>query len=143
MEPPSRGCVHPPLQNLDRDFNLVIVVFAVSTMLPNPLQTLAQLHARPLQFPSWVDTTHLKYSLVIHPENSPLTNEECVDSLVYLRLLTHDVKSDRALQCRQKTVWITQSPTFARAPLSTTTTCPRPDAVSAAATNPSISTPHP
>ncbi|KAI9460993.1 ER-golgi trafficking TRAPP I complex 85 kDa subunit-domain-containing protein [Lactarius psammicola] len=54
----------------------VAIVFAVSTMLSNPLQTLAQLHARPLQFPSWVDTTHLRYSLIIHPENSPLTNEE-------------------------------------------------------------------
>ncbi|KAF8273905.1 ER-golgi trafficking TRAPP I complex 85 kDa subunit-domain-containing protein [Lactarius quietus] len=54
----------------------VAIIFAVSTMLPNPLQTLAQLHARPPQFPSWVDTTHLRYSLIIHPENSPLTNEE-------------------------------------------------------------------
>ncbi|KAH8982598.1 ER-golgi trafficking TRAPP I complex 85 kDa subunit-domain-containing protein [Lactarius akahatsu] len=54
----------------------VAIVYAVSTMLANPLQTLAQLHARPLQFPSWVDTTHLRYSLIIHPENSPLTNEE-------------------------------------------------------------------
>ncbi|KAH9064332.1 ER-golgi trafficking TRAPP I complex 85 kDa subunit-domain-containing protein [Lactarius vividus] len=54
----------------------VAIVYAVSTMLSNPLQTLAQLHARPLQFPSWVDTTHLRYSLIIHPENSPLTNEE-------------------------------------------------------------------
>ncbi|KAH9082196.1 hypothetical protein EDB83DRAFT_2336975 [Lactarius deliciosus] len=52
----------------------VAIVYAVSTMLSNPLQTLAQLHARPLQFPSW---------LIIHPENSPLTNEECVDFLQY------------------------------------------------------------
>ena len=76
-------------------------------MLPNPLQTLAQLHARLPQFPSWVDTTHLRYSLIIHPENSPLTNEECVDFLVYLRLLTPAVKSHRALQCRQKAVRVT------------------------------------
>jgi hypothetical protein len=34
------------------------VVLAVSTMLPNPLQTLAQLHARSVELPSWVDSTH-------------------------------------------------------------------------------------
>jgi hypothetical protein len=53
-------------------------VLAVSTMLPNPLQTLAQLHARPIELPSWVDNTHLRYSLIVHPENSPLSNEEYV-----------------------------------------------------------------
>jgi|SRR6266702_295605 len=110
MESPSRECVHPPLLIPDRmlrHFNPFAVVYAVSTMLSNPLQTLAQLHARPLQFPSWVDTTHLRYSLIIHPENSPLTNEECVDFLVCLRLLTPAVKSHCALQCRQKAVWVT------------------------------------
>ncbi|KAI0271395.1 ER-golgi trafficking TRAPP I complex 85 kDa subunit-domain-containing protein [Gloeopeniophorella convolvens] len=54
----------------------VAVVLAVSTMLPNPLQTLAQLHSRPIELPSWVDNTHLRYSLIIHPENSPLSDEE-------------------------------------------------------------------
>ncbi|KAI0307705.1 ER-golgi trafficking TRAPP I complex 85 kDa subunit-domain-containing protein [Multifurca ochricompacta] len=54
----------------------VAILLAVSTMLPNPLQTLAQLHARPLDFPSWVDSTHLRYSLIIHPESSPLSDEE-------------------------------------------------------------------
>ena len=49
-------------------------------MLPNPLQTLAQLHARPLELPSWVDNTHLQYSLIVHPETSPLSDEECVVS---------------------------------------------------------------
>jgi hypothetical protein len=53
-------------------------VLAVSTMLPNPLQTLAQLHARPIELPSWVDNTYLRYSLIVHPENSPLSNEEYV-----------------------------------------------------------------
>ena len=90
-----------------RGFKPFPVIFAVSTMLPNPLQTLAQLHARLLQLPSWVDTTHLRYSLIIHPENSPLTNEECVDFLVCLCLLTPTVKSHCALQCRQEAVRIT------------------------------------
>jgi hypothetical protein len=112
-------------------------------MLPNPLQTLAQLHARPLQFPSWVDTTHLRYSLIIHPENSPLTNEECVDLLVYLRLLTPAVKSYCTLQCRQKAVRFSKLPALAHASLPTTTTCPSPNAASAIATNTPICTPDP
>ncbi|KAI0068320.1 hypothetical protein BV25DRAFT_1793504 [Artomyces pyxidatus] len=54
----------------------VAVILAVSTMAPNPLQALAQLHARPPEFPSWVDGTQLRYSLIIHPKNSPLSDEE-------------------------------------------------------------------
>ena len=61
-----------------RVLNAFTVVYAVSTMLPNPLQTLAQLHARPLELPSWVDNTHLQYSLIVHPETSSLSDEECV-----------------------------------------------------------------
>ena len=61
-----------------RVLNSLTVVYAVSTMLPNPLQTLAQLHARPLELPSWVDNTHLRYSLIVHLETSPLSDEECV-----------------------------------------------------------------
>ncbi|KAH9039946.1 hypothetical protein EDB84DRAFT_1267709, partial [Lactarius hengduanensis] len=80
----------------------VAIVYAVSTMLSKPLQTLAQLRTRPLQFRSWVDTTHLRYSLIIHPENSPLTNKECV---VCLRLFMPFMKC--ALQCRQKAVCVT------------------------------------
>ncbi|KAH9982364.1 ER-golgi trafficking TRAPP I complex 85 kDa subunit-domain-containing protein [Lactifluus volemus] len=52
------------------------IMLAVSTMLPNPLSTLAQLHARPLELPSWVDNTHLRYSLIVHPKNSPLSDDE-------------------------------------------------------------------
>jgi hypothetical protein len=70
-----------------RVLNTFTVVYAVSTMLPNPLQTLAQLHARSLELPSWVDNTHLQYSLVVHPETSPLSDEECVVLLVHLHLL--------------------------------------------------------
>jgi hypothetical protein len=57
-------------------------------MLPNPLHTLAQLHARSVELPSWVDSTHLRYSLIVHPENSPLSDEECVVFRVHLHLLT-------------------------------------------------------
>lgn len=49
-------------------------------MAPNPLQALAQLHARPPEFPVWVDNTYLVYSLIIHPQNSSLSNEEYVQS---------------------------------------------------------------
>lgn len=75
------------MQVKSRSLNTFTVVYAVSTMLPNPLQTLAQLHARPLDLPSWVDNTHLEYSLIVHPETSPLSDEECVVLLVHLHLL--------------------------------------------------------
>ncbi len=61
-----------------RVLNTFTVVYAVSTTLPNPLQTLAQLHARPVELPPWVDNTHLRYSLIVHPETSTLSDEECV-----------------------------------------------------------------
>jgi hypothetical protein len=64
-----------------RVLNLFTVMLAVSTMLPNPLSTLAQLHARPLELPSWVDNTHLRYSLIVHPKNSPLSDDEFVGFL--------------------------------------------------------------
>ncbi|KAI0051657.1 hypothetical protein FA95DRAFT_1484733 [Auriscalpium vulgare] len=54
----------------------VAVIVAVSTMSPNPLQALAQLHARPPEFPSWVDGNQLRYTLIIHPKNSALSDEE-------------------------------------------------------------------
>ena len=86
--------------------NTLTVVYAVSTMLPNPLQTLAQLHARPLELPSWVDNTHLRYSLIVHPETSPLSDEECV-VFIDPSSSTHVVKGKRTLQCCQKAVWST------------------------------------
>ncbi|KIY45752.1 hypothetical protein FISHEDRAFT_66805 [Fistulina hepatica ATCC 64428] len=52
------------------------VILAVSTMAPNPLQAISALHTRPIDLPSWVDTTHLQYTLIIHPPNSPLSDEE-------------------------------------------------------------------
>ncbi|KAA1467917.1 hypothetical protein DENSPDRAFT_856966 [Dentipellis sp. KUC8613] len=54
----------------------VAIVLAVSTTAPNPLQSLAQLHSRPPEFPPWVDNTYLRYTLIIHPKNSPLSDEE-------------------------------------------------------------------
>jgi len=97
-------CAHPDSKSTV--LNAFTVVLAVSTMLPNPLQTLAQLHARPLEFPSWVDNTHFRYSLIIHPENSPLSDEECVVFQVYYPSI-HVAKSKRTLQCCQKAVWST------------------------------------
>lgn len=54
------------------------VILAVSTTAPNPLHTITALHARPIQFPSWVDSTLIRYTLIIHPQNSPFSDEECV-----------------------------------------------------------------
>ena len=79
MEPSSCRYVFP-LPILSRVLNFVTVILAVSTMLPNPLHTLAQLHSRHVELPSWVDNTHLRYSLIVHPETSPLSDEECVVS---------------------------------------------------------------
>ncbi|KAG6878643.1 hypothetical protein C0993_001166 [Termitomyces sp. T159_Od127] len=56
----------------------VALILAVSTTAPNPLQAVAALHSRALEFPPWVDTNILRYTLIIHPENSPLSNEEAV-----------------------------------------------------------------
>lgn len=54
------------------------VILAVSTTAPNPLQAITALHSRVLEFPSWVDTTHLLYTLIVHPRGSPLSDEEYV-----------------------------------------------------------------
>ncbi|KAF8913001.1 ER-golgi trafficking TRAPP I complex 85 kDa subunit-domain-containing protein [Gymnopilus junonius] len=52
------------------------VILAVSTTAPNPLQAITALHSRSNQFPPWVDTNFLRYTLIIHPKNSPLSDEE-------------------------------------------------------------------
>ncbi|KAH7928488.1 hypothetical protein BV22DRAFT_1082749 [Leucogyrophana mollusca] len=54
----------------------VSIILAVSTTAPNPLQAISTLHSRVLDFPSWVDPTHLLYTLIVHPQNSPLSDEE-------------------------------------------------------------------
>ena len=62
-------------------FNLLLVILAVSTRTPNPLQAITALHSRVLQFPSWVDTNFLRYTLIIHPQDSVLSDEEYVHAL--------------------------------------------------------------
>ncbi|KAG6911541.1 hypothetical protein DXG01_011843 [Tephrocybe rancida] len=69
----TEGWNHPVAQLALR---IPSVILAVSTTAPNPLQAVAALHSRALELPSWVDTNILPYTLIIHPENSPLSNEE-------------------------------------------------------------------
>ncbi|KAI0094770.1 ER-golgi trafficking TRAPP I complex 85 kDa subunit-domain-containing protein [Irpex rosettiformis] len=59
----------------------VSIICAVSTLAANPLQALQEMHARPPDFPPWVDSTHLRYSLIVHPSNSPLS-DSIAESLV-------------------------------------------------------------
>lgn len=54
----------------------VAVILAVSTTAPNPLQAITALHSRILEFPSWVDPVFLRYTLIVHPKDSPLSAEE-------------------------------------------------------------------
>ncbi|KAF5375128.1 hypothetical protein D9758_000414 [Tetrapyrgos nigripes] len=52
------------------------VILAVSTNTPNPLQAITNLHARPIELPSWVDPSYLRYTLIVHTKNSTLSDEE-------------------------------------------------------------------
>lgn len=52
----------------------ISVILAVSTTAVNPLQALQDLNVRPIGLPTWVDITHLRYYLIIHPSNSPLSD---------------------------------------------------------------------
>ncbi|KAF7339581.1 hypothetical protein MSAN_02172600 [Mycena sanguinolenta] len=54
----------------------VALILAVSTNAPNPLQAITALHSRAIELPSWVDSSFLKYTLIIHPQNSPFSEEE-------------------------------------------------------------------
>jgi len=54
------------------------VILAVSTTAPNPLQAITALHSRVVELPAWVDPIYLQYTLIIHPQSSPLSDEECV-----------------------------------------------------------------
>ncbi|KAH8102427.1 ER-golgi trafficking TRAPP I complex 85 kDa subunit-domain-containing protein [Cristinia sonorae] len=58
----------------------VAIIYAVSTAAPNPLQALQELHTRMIDFPPWVDVAFLRYSLIVHPSNSPLS-ESIAESL--------------------------------------------------------------
>ncbi|KAK0464963.1 ER-golgi trafficking TRAPP I complex 85 kDa subunit-domain-containing protein [Desarmillaria tabescens] len=73
-----RRCVegsHVPLRTETWN-HPVAVIMGVSTNAPNPLQAITALHARPLEFPSWVDPNILRCTLIIHPQNSVLSDEE-------------------------------------------------------------------
>ncbi|KAG7099059.1 hypothetical protein E1B28_000934 [Marasmius oreades] len=52
------------------------IILAVSTNAPNPLQAVTTLHSRPTDLPSWVDPSHLKFTLIVHPKDSALSDEE-------------------------------------------------------------------
>lgn len=55
-----------------------LVIYAVSTRAPNPLQAITTLLSRKHDLPPWVDQTHLRYTLIIHPQDSSLNDEESV-----------------------------------------------------------------
>ncbi|KAJ3844312.1 ER-golgi trafficking TRAPP I complex 85 kDa subunit-domain-containing protein [Lentinula raphanica] len=52
------------------------IILAVSTNTTNPLQVISNLHARPIELPAWVDPTYLRYTLIVHPKESTLSDEE-------------------------------------------------------------------
>ncbi|CAK5264890.1 unnamed protein product [Mycena citricolor] len=54
----------------------VAIILAVSTTAPNPLQAITALHARAIELPAWVDPIYIRYTLIVHPENSPFSEEE-------------------------------------------------------------------
>ncbi|KAJ7932534.1 ER-golgi trafficking TRAPP I complex 85 kDa subunit-domain-containing protein [Mycena leptocephala] len=54
----------------------VAIILAVSTTAPNPLQAITALHSRAIELPPWVDPTFLRYTLIVHPQNSPFSDEE-------------------------------------------------------------------
>ncbi|KAF8525181.1 ER-golgi trafficking TRAPP I complex 85 kDa subunit-domain-containing protein [Hysterangium stoloniferum] len=58
----------------------VAVILAVSTLAPNPLQAVTELHSKynEVHLPSWVDPTRLRHTLIIHPTNSPLNSDEAM-----------------------------------------------------------------
>ncbi|KLO17070.1 hypothetical protein SCHPADRAFT_959188 [Schizopora paradoxa] len=54
----------------------VSIIYAVSTNTPNPLAAITALHSRRPDLPPWVDPTYLRYTLIIHTENSILNDGE-------------------------------------------------------------------
>ncbi|KAG9118362.1 hypothetical protein FRC07_007148, partial [Ceratobasidium sp. 392] len=60
----------------------VALILATSTMAPNPLQSIAALHTRALEFPPWVDSTLLKFTLIIHPMTTSQLNMDESQSLL-------------------------------------------------------------
>lgn len=57
----------------------VLVIFATTTLAPNPLQAVSNLHTRQVDLPGWVDPNILRYTLIIHPTSrSTLSSDEYV-----------------------------------------------------------------
>jgi len=85
------------------------VILAVSTTAPNPLQAITALYSRVVELPTWVDPNYLRYTLIIHPLNSPLSEEECVILYRYLPLSNNEwmsgIQSRSPIQRGQETVW--------------------------------------
>ncbi|KIJ24365.1 hypothetical protein M422DRAFT_274866 [Sphaerobolus stellatus SS14] len=56
------------------------VILASSTVAPNPLQAVTELHAKynEMHLPSWVDPSRLCHTIIIHPSNSPLNSDEAM-----------------------------------------------------------------
>ena len=73
---PVAGMFSGIYSSLNATKSLHVVILAVSTTAPNPLQAITALHSRNFEFPSWVDPVFLRYTLIVHPENSPLSDEE-------------------------------------------------------------------
>ncbi|KZT72776.1 hypothetical protein DAEQUDRAFT_749133 [Daedalea quercina L-15889] len=63
------------IPNSDEGWNHpAAIILAVSTRAVNPLQALQDLSTRPVELPSWVEPTALRYYLIIHPADSELTD---------------------------------------------------------------------
>ncbi len=53
------------------------VILATTTLSVNPLQAIANIHTRLTDFPAWVDSNILRYTLIVHPRGrSPLSPDE-------------------------------------------------------------------
>lgn len=55
----------------------VALILATSTMASNPLQSITTLQSRVIDFPPWIDSAILKFTLIVHPmASSPLNMDE-------------------------------------------------------------------
>jgi len=97
----------------------IALIFAVSTFAANPLQALAQLHIHPPELPQWVDSSHLRYTLIVHPKGSPLSDEEYIPHPFPLCLRTYHV-----LLIEQRHFSTLQRSSMAYTPSSWSLTCP-------------------
>ncbi|KAG8826095.1 hypothetical protein FRC19_009702 [Serendipita sp. 401] len=61
------------------------IIYAVSTMAPNPIQAISHLYARHIDLPPWVDPTFLRFILIVHPKKSTLNADECTALLNAIR----------------------------------------------------------